>query len=176
MHLQTERLLLREMTEDDYEGLCRMLRDPAVMYAYEHAFSEEEARAWLANQQRRYREDGFGLWAVVRRDTGEMVGQCGLTWQDWDAERVLEIGYLLQRDAWHKGYATEAAICCKSYAFDVLHAPAVYSIIRDTNLTSQQVAKRNGMIPKGNIVKYYYNMDMPHIVFGLTNEEDSAQK
>ena len=51
------------------------------MYAYEHAFSDQEAWEWLRRQQARYRKDGFGLWAAVERTSGEMVGQCGLTWQ-----------------------------------------------------------------------------------------------
>ena len=137
MILETERLILRQMTQEDYPALCRMLQDPLCMYAYEHAFSDEEAQAWLDRQLKRYREDGFGLWAMVRKDTGEMIGQCGLTWQDAGGERVLEVGYLLQRAHWHHGYATEAAVACRDYAFNVLHAPEVYSIIRDTNAASQ---------------------------------------
>ncbi|MGN0973036.1 MAG: GNAT family N-acetyltransferase, partial [Aristaeellaceae bacterium] len=97
MILETQRLILRKMTQEDYPALCRMLQDPLCMYAYEHAFSDEEAQAWLDRQLPRYREDGFGLWAMVRKDTGEMIGQCGLTWQDAGGERVLEVGYLLER-------------------------------------------------------------------------------
>ena len=79
---QTERLLLREMGEADLPVLRAILQDPQVMTAYEGPFSEAEVRAWLDRQLRRYEETGAGLWAVVRRDTGEMIGQCGLTWQD----------------------------------------------------------------------------------------------
>ena len=80
------------------------------MYAYEHAFSDQEAWDWLHNQQTRYNRDGFGLWAVVEKVTGEMVGQCGITWQSvGDGRQMPEVGYLLERAAWHKGYATEAA-------------------------------------------------------------------
>ena len=61
--LETERLLLREMEDEDFPALCRMLQDPQVMYAYEHAFSDEEAWAWLGRQQERYARDGIGLWA-----------------------------------------------------------------------------------------------------------------
>ena len=60
MILETERLILRKMTQEDYPALCRMLQDPLCMYAYEHAFSDEEAQAWLDRQLTRYREDGFG--------------------------------------------------------------------------------------------------------------------
>ena len=65
--LETDRLVLREMTEGDFPALCRMLQDGEVMYAYEHAFSDQEAWDWLRLQQERYRTDGFGLWAVVEK-------------------------------------------------------------------------------------------------------------
>lgn len=165
MILETERLLLREMEQNDFAALCKILQDREVMYAYEHAFSDEEARLWLARQQERYREYGFGLWAVVLKETGEMIGQCGLTMQDCADRQVLEVGYLFQKAYWRQGYATEAGAACKQYAFDTLDADEVYSIIRDNNFASQKVARRNGMVPCGGFVKHYYGMDMPHLVF-----------
>lgn len=170
MILETERLSLREMNDGDFEDLCQMLQDPVVMTAYEHAFEDEEARRWLENQKRRYREDGFGLWAVLLKETGEMIGQCGLIWQCVGENSVLEIGYLFKKDFWHKGYATEAATVCKQYAFEVLDIDEVYSIIRDTNIASQAVAKRNGMTLKGKIVKHYYEMDMPHLLYSAVRK------
>lgn len=170
--LETGRLLLREMTGGDFPALCRMLRDPEVMYAYEHAFSEEEARDWLRRQRDRYARDGIGLWAVVEKCSGEMVGQCGLTWQDCGYPApVLEVGYLLERAAWHRGYATEAARACRDYAFDRLGAGEVFSIIRDSNLPSQRVARRNGMEVRGMFVKHYYGVEMPHLIFSVRRED-----
>ena len=81
MILETKRLYLREMTQDDYGSLCKILQDEEVMYAYEHAFSDEEVQEWLDKQLARYREYGFGLWAVILKETDEMIGQCGLTMQ-----------------------------------------------------------------------------------------------
>ncbi|MCB6571444.1 GNAT family N-acetyltransferase [Eubacterium limosum] len=170
MILETERLSFREMNDGDFADLCQMLQDPVVMTAYEHAFEDEEARRWLENQKRRYREDGFGLWAVLLKETGEMIGQCGLTRQFVGENSVLEIGYLFKKDFWHKGYATEAATVCKQYAFEVLDIEEVYSIIRDTNIASQAVAKRNGMTLKGKIVKHYYEMDMPHLLYSAVRK------
>lgn len=163
--LETPRLLLREMTTSDLTAICRVLQDEKTMYAYEHAFSDEEAQAWLNNQLRRYREDGFGLWAVVLKESGEIIGQCGITLQDVNGEWVPEVGYLFERAYWHQGFATEAAIACKEYAFNVLGLDNVYTIIRDNNIASQNVAKRNGMTVCGRIVKHYYGMDMPHLVY-----------
>lgn len=168
MVLETKRLILRELTQADFLSLCKMLQDDDVMYAYEGAFSNEEAQGWLDQQMERYREYGFGLWAAVLKETGIMIGQCGLTMQDYNGRKVLEIGYLFQKDYWHRGYATEAAAACKKYAFRQLNAGEVYSIIRDTNLPSQNVAKRNGMSCIGRFVKHYRGVDMPHLVYRVT--------
>lgn len=173
---ETERLFLRELEQADFAALCRTLQDERAMYAYEHAFSDEETQAWFANQQRRYREEGFGLWGVVRKADGQFLGQCGLTLQPLgDGTRGIEVGYLFERTYWHNGYATEAAIACKEYAFCTLHADTVYSIIRENNLPSRRVAERNGMHVCGRLVKHYYGMEMPHLIYRAENPHGSAR-
>ena len=163
--LETRRLLLRELRQEDFDDACLLLQDPEVMYAYEGPFSREEVQAWLDKQLRRYREDGFGLWALVEKSSGTLIGQCGLTLQDYKGRRVPEIGYLLRRAYWHQGFAIEAARACREYAFQALGFREVYSIIRDTNFPSQQVALRNGMDLVDRMVKHYKGIDMPHLVF-----------
>ena len=156
------------MTDRDFPALCRMLRDPRVMYAYAHTFPVWEAWEWLERQQTRYRRDGFGLWAVVEKSTGEMAGQCGLSWQSLgDGRQVPEVGYLLEYRAWHKGYATEAARACRDYAFGILQMNEVYSIIREGNLASQAVARRNGMEVRERFIKRYRGLDMPHLAYSV---------
>ena len=162
MMLETERLILRELQPSDYDALCRIMQDEQTMTAYEGAFSDAEVQAWLDRQLERYRTWGFGLWAVILKETGAMIGQCGLTMQPWKGQEVLEIGYLFERGYWHRGYATETARACKAYAFDVLNANEVCSIIRDTNTASQNVALRNGMQRADSWVKHYRGVDMPH--------------
>lgn len=169
--LETQRLLLREMTQADYPALAEILQDRVAMFAYEHAFSDEETQTWLDRMRERYAKDGFGLWAVVCKETGEMIGQCGLTWQNYEGERVLEIGYLFQRKHWKKGYAIEAACACKHYAFETLHVNEVFSIIRDNNVASMNVAIRNGMTIRGTFIKHYYGIDMPHFAFSVRKDE-----
>ncbi|MDE5931685.1 MAG: GNAT family N-acetyltransferase [Lachnospiraceae bacterium] len=162
MVLETERLYLREMCQEDFKSLCEILQDKETMYAYEGAFSDIEVQEWLDKQIFRYQKWGFGLWAVILKATDVMIGQCGLTMQPWKDEEVLEIGYLFQRIYWHKGYAVEAARACKKYAFETLNAKEVCSIIRDTNIASQNVAVRNGMIIADSWIKHYRGVDMPH--------------
>ncbi len=165
MELETERLVMREMTHADLPSLCEIMKDENTMYAYEGAFSDAEVQEWLERQILRYQKWNFGLWAVVLKETGKMIGQCGLTMQPWKDDEVLEIGYLFNRNYWHKGYATEAAAACKRYAFDVLKAEEVCSIIRDTNIRSQNVALRNGMTLTDKWTKHYRGVDMPHYRF-----------
>lgn len=162
MILETERLYLRKMNQDDFHSLCNILQDEDTMYAYEGAFSDNEVQEWLDRQISRYQKWNFGLWAVILKDTDAMIGQCGLTMQPWKDEEVLEIGYLFNRAYWHKGYATEAAIACKKYAYEMLGANEVCSIIKNTNTASQNVAIRNGMTMADTWTKHYRGVDMPH--------------
>lgn len=171
MIIETERLILRKMDNGDYSALCKILQDEDVMYAYEHAFSDDEVDEWLKKQLVRYETDGIGLWAVVPKENGEVIGQCGLTKQLWWGENVVEVGYLFRKDFWHKGYATEAAVACKDYAFNRLGEKRVYSIIRDLNLPSRRVDLRNGMKVCGVQVKHYYGIDMPHLIYCVSNED-----
>src|SRR5699024_752095 len=78
MIFETERLYLREMEQSDYEALCKILQDQDAMYAYEGAFGDDEVQEWLDRQIARYQKWGFGLWAVVLKENGEMIGKCGL--------------------------------------------------------------------------------------------------
>ncbi|MGE4453826.1 MAG: GNAT family N-acetyltransferase [Sphaerochaeta sp.] len=169
MKIETERLLLREMTEWDYPSLAEILQDDQTMYAYEGAFSDEETRAWLEKNIKRYETDGFGLWALILKETGAMIGQAGLTWQAIKDTQVLEIGYLLNRKYWKMGYAVEAAKACKEYAFKNLSCKEVYSIIRETNLASMNVAIRTGMLARDRFIKEYRGIAMPHLVFSVKN-------
>lgn len=175
--VETPRLYLRKMTQDDFPQLCKILQDSEVMYAYEGAFCDEEAQEWMDRQLKRYEEYGnFGLWAVILKETDAMIGQCGLTMQDGGGMQVLEIGYLFQKAYWHEGYASEAAGACKKYAFDTLQAEEVFSIIRDTNTASRNVAVRNGMTIWGELMKHYKGIDMRHIIYSVKKSGDSDLK
>jgi RimJ/RimL family protein N-acetyltransferase len=163
--LETGRIYLRELTRADYDDLCVIMQDPEAMYAYEHAFSDTEVQEWLGKQFLRYEKYGFGLWAMIDKIDEAFIGQVGLTIQTVEGKDELEIGYLLKRKYWHMGYATEAALACKEYAFNVLGRNRVTSIIRDNNFASQHVAERVGMKIEKRFIKHYCNMDIPHFLY-----------
>ena len=171
--LETNRLILREMTLDDVSATREIVCDELTMYAWNGAWSEEENFAGLEKQLRGYCENGFGRWAVVLKATGKVIGICGLQYCETDRDSVLEIGYLFNRAYWGNGYAAEAAIACKRYAFDIVKADEVFSLIRDTNLASMNVAIRNGMLVRRLYTKHYKGEDMPHYVFSTRKSEEA---
>lgn len=163
--LETERLYLREFTQNDFHDLAEILQNPHVMYAYEHNFSDDDVQSWLDRQLERYRSYGFGLWAMILKSTNQMIGQAGLTIQLYKNTEVLEIGYHLKEQFWHMGYAQEAAAGCKKYAFEYLNEDKVYAIIKSDNIPSIKVAERIGMQKKDEFITQYYNGDMLHFLY-----------
>jgi RimJ/RimL family protein N-acetyltransferase len=143
--LETERLTLRELVESDLDFLASMMADPDVSHHYDRRFSREAADAWLHRQIERYHTDGHGLWLVSEKSTGKPVGQVGLIMQTVEGRRRPEIGWLLDRPQWGKGYATEAATAVRDAAFQRWNYPEVISLIRPPNVPSRRVAERIGM-------------------------------
>lgn len=145
MILETERLFLREMTMDDFDALYAVLSDPEIMQHYPYSFDEERVRSWIERNMKRYTDDGFGLWAVCLKDTGEMIGDCGLTLQNIDGQMLPEIGYHIRKDQQRKGYAKEAAAAVRDWAFGNTEYPALYSYCKYTNVGSFKTAESIGM-------------------------------
>jgi RimJ/RimL family protein N-acetyltransferase len=163
--LESERLVFRKITVDDFDDLAVMLRDPEVMTAWEHTFSDEQIQKWIENQISRYQKEIVGYFAAVRKDTEEFVGQMGLLWNDFDELRVLEICYMLKRQYWGMGYATEGAAALAQYAFTAIGLNKVYTSIRPENRPSIRVAERIGMSAEGSFIKQYNGKDMEHIIY-----------
>jgi RimJ/RimL family protein N-acetyltransferase len=166
----TPRLAFRPLSPDDLPFAAAMLGDPDVMRYYPRCYSTEEARAWLARQAERYARDGHGLWLVSAREGGEPVGQVGLLMQQVDGAAELEVGYLIHRPFWRRGYATEAARACRDHAFVALGRRRVISLIRPENLPSQGVARKMGMTPEKRTT--FAGLD--HFVFAVSRSDGEA--
>lgn len=113
MRIETECLLLREMSEHDLSALYSVLANSNIMQHYPYLFDEARVREWIARNIERYQTLGFGLWALCLKDTGEMIGDCGLTMQMINGQIKPEIGYHIREDKQRNGYAKEAAIAVR---------------------------------------------------------------
>ena len=145
MVLETKRLQLREMNMEDNDALFRVLGDPETMWNYPYTFDGQHVRDWIERNMNRYRKDGFGLWAVCLKETGELIGDCGLTLQNINGEILPEIGYHVRRGCQRKGYAREAAMAVRNWAFQNTDYPALYSYCKYTNTPSLKTAESIGM-------------------------------
>lgn len=141
----TERLAFREMAEGDLEPMAALLGDAEVMAYYDHPRDRTEALAWIRWNQRLYDEHGFGLWVVELRQTGEFVGDCGLTPQEVEGVTEIEVGYHVRLALQRRGYATEAAAACRDFARDELGLQRLIAIIHPENIASQRVAEHIGL-------------------------------
>jgi RimJ/RimL family protein N-acetyltransferase len=143
--LETARLHLREFVPQDADALARVLGDPVAMQFYPAPFDRKGVEEWIGKNIGRYQRDGHGLWAMVLKDSGELIGDCGCILQEVEGTNHVEVGYHVRRDLWGKGYATEAARACMDYAFTRLGAARVISMIQPGNTQSRRVAEKNGM-------------------------------
>lgn len=162
--IDTPRLILRNYTMDDFDALFEILSDPETMQHYPAPFNEEKTRSWILWNLDNYEKYGFGLWAVVLKETGKFIGDCGITLQNIDGELLPEIGYHINKKYWRQGYAKEAARAARDWLFRNTEYDAVYSYMKYTNVGSYSTAIANGMKkvkeypdPK-NTVSYAYSI------------------
>ena len=171
--LETDRLILREMTEGDYDALYAYLADPEVMKHYPHPFDEEKVKNWIKRNIERYRIFGFGLWAVVLKETGEVIGDCGLTMQLINGQIKPEIGYHIRKDKQRKGYGSEAARACRDWTFEHTPFNIVYSYMKSTNVASYSTAAAMGM---KLVDEYEDDKNGKSKVYSITREEWESMK
>jgi RimJ/RimL family protein N-acetyltransferase len=132
------------MTSGDLDDMARLLGDPRVMAFYPAPKTRDEAARWIAWNERNHAAFGFGLWVVETRE-GDFVGDCGLTWQDVNGERKLEVGYHVRSELQGQGLATEAAAACRDLARVHGIADELVAIIHPDNTASERVARKIGM-------------------------------
>jgi RimJ/RimL family protein N-acetyltransferase len=147
--IQTERLTLRLPRQSDFDAYAAMCADPKVMRYIGEGNPLSRIDAWrnLALVLGHWQLRGYGLWAVELRETGEFIGRIGC----WNPEGwpAFEIGWMLRREFWGRGYATEGARAATRYAFTELDQPRIISLIRDGNDASVRVAERLGESNEG---------------------------
>ena len=142
--IETQRLLLRELSPEDFDALYAVLADSDIMQHYPYTFDAGRVQRWIAWNMERYQKDGFGLWAVVLKESGEMIGDCGLTMQNINGSIQPEIGYHIAKAHQRQGYAREAARACRDWAFENTPFNRVYSYMKKANIPSSATARANG--------------------------------
>lgn len=153
--LETKHLILRPMLASDFDALHLIFSDMKVMAAFDHdPFTREQMVRWLQRNLDHQEEFGYGLSSVLLKDTGELIGDCGLEQMQVGDTKIAELGYDFRSDFWNKGYATEAAVAVRDYAFDVLHLPQLISLIRVGNQASRRVAEKIGMTLAEEFTRY----------------------
>lgn len=147
--LETERLRFRRVTMEDAIPWQEFFASPDYLeYILADANDPEAARKWMKKQLGRYEDTAGGHCAVILKETNELIGQCGLLWQELEHGEEWEIGYHFIPRYWGKGYATEAAIAVKEEGFR-RGIDTVISLIHQDNKASQKVAEKNGMVCEG---------------------------
>lgn len=143
---ETERIRFRKLKEEDLDELMPFFSsEEAMKFLPAVGPPRENGTEWIQRQIRRYNKNHDGLYALIHKTTGEIVGMCGLILQEVDNTPELEIGYHLLPKFWKQGFASEAAQYCKKFAKENKLAPSVISIVDLENFNSQKVAERNGM-------------------------------
>ena len=145
MIIETERLILREYTWDDFIDLYKILSCPITMSYYPKPYDEEGTKKWINWCLNSYKNEGFGLWAVCLKDSNKFIGDCGLSIQNIDGEKLPEIGYHINKNYWKKGYAKEAANAVKKWAFENTKYETLYSYMNKENVASYKTAESIGM-------------------------------
>lgn len=171
--IETKRLILRDMTEDDHSALYKVLADPDIMQHYPYTFDEQRVMGWIRKNIERYRIFGFGLWAVCLKDSGEMIGDCGLTMQNIGGVIKPEIGYHIRKDHQRRGYAKEATAAVRDWAFENTPFNEIYSYMQGTNLASAKTAEAYGC---RQVDEFEDDVNGITKVFAITREEWSRIK
>lgn len=176
----TERLILREWRDADVAPFIKMNADPVVMEFFPQTLSEERTRRFVDLIRTRWRELGYSLWAVERKDMGTFIGYVGLWPATFPAHftPAVEVGWRLAADQWGQGYATEGARAALEYAFGKLDFKEIVSFTSTINMRSWRVMERLGMrrdlsgdfehpnVPEGHPLR-------PHVLYRIRREESA---
>lgn len=167
--LETRNFTLEKITQDDFEELKKILQDIEVMYAWEYSFSDEEVQRWIDKFVDSYKKYQLGYFLVRTKDNKKVIGQVGLMPTKLNNNVEYEIGYILKKEFWHKGYARECVATLLDYAFKELCLEKVIFEIRPNNLPSIKVAESFGAVKIDSINKDVKGKAMLHSIYALYN-------
>lgn len=147
--ITTPRLTIRQMTLDDLDDMQVFLSDPQTLDFWERPYTDDETRAAIERNIKSYADNGFGRWAVILKETGALIGICGIARSEIDGRDLNDLGYIFDKAHWGKGYATEAAQAVVDYAFEVLRLESITANMPHDHHASRRVAEHLGMVKIG---------------------------
>jgi len=167
----TDRLRLRDWRDDpaEVDALHAVLSDPETMKLWPFLFDRDGCAEWITHARATYNAHGYGRWALELRETGQVIGDCGLNPNvigDWS---YIDIGWILHADHHGKGYATEAAGAIVDHAFGTLGLTELVAHMAEEHEASRRVAERLGMVFFRS-QPYEKNLGKTHTFFRLTPE------
>jgi RimJ/RimL family protein N-acetyltransferase len=166
--IETTRLIIREFVPEDLNDLSLLLADEAVMhFSLTGPLSKERSAAFLEGCQNAYGQQGFSQYALTLKHTNQFIGFCGFFTPIINDKNEVELAYRVAKNFWGKGFATEAAIACKDYAFLELHIHKLISIIEPANIDSVKVAEKVGMRLEQKTIFH----DIEVLIYALENPE-----
>ena len=176
--MQTQRLILREWTDDDLEPFAALNADPNVMEFLPALLTREQSDEMAARIRTHFQERGFGLWAVEVRGGAKFIGFVGLTVPRFEAHFTpcVEVGWRLAAEHWGQGYAPEAARAALEYGFRELKLTEIVSITVPHNLKSRRVMEKIGLRhdPTGDFLHPLLSDGHPlqqHVLYRLSAED-----
>jgi len=170
--LETERLILRALDENDVNVVYAMRSDAETMRFIREPQSREESANWVELVSSRWREEKIGFCAIIEKSSDEFVGWCGI----WRLKETgeLEIGYAVAREFWGKDYATEAALRFLDYAFEKLKPEKVVAVASPENTASRRVMEKIGM--RYDYTGVFYGRDLVHYSITKAQFKHDGQK
>lgn len=160
--LETERLILRQWRDSDFEPFARLSSDPEVMKYYPDILNKKSSDIFVKRCQSLINKYGWGFWAVELKSNNKFIGFVGLHNPETELpfSPCTEIGWRLAKPYWGYGYATEAAKASLNYAFEKLNLSEVVSFTTPANVKSISVMK------KLNMINTFSNFNHPNIADG----------
>jgi len=162
--LETQRLKLREFSEDDLDDLAAMVADEDQMTFYPRPKTRAEASAWISRNLVQYKKYGFGFWLIESLATSGFLGYCGIRPLALEGASEIEIGWHTKKESWNQGIATEAAMAARDLAFRRFGVLRLVAIIHPDHIASRRVAENIGMHDERTTI---LDEDYPAVIYAV---------
>jgi RimJ/RimL family protein N-acetyltransferase len=167
LRILTGRLELRPFEHRDEDAMAAVFGDAEALRFWGPPLDADAMRERIERNRERQARDGFARWAIVLRETAELVGDAGLAWTDVEGADEVELGWVVRRDRWGLGIASEAGAAWRDRAFGRLGLRRIVSMIRAENVASRRVAEKLGM----RVEREAWWNDSPHLVYVLERDD-----